>query len=157
MLEKLRKGHKACCVAVRCGSSGGNARTQFFRFPVDERECVQQSERLSMYDNEDYLFALTMGLRIAASVATASYAGGDLARTEWFRTKLAWSLYRMSEAQFFYARYAYFRCSRDESRGSVNGPTRHSADFSIAFQCQPMSNVGNESGCSDFATTRGTF
>ncbi|XP_075529997.1 uncharacterized protein LOC142563323 [Dermacentor variabilis] len=121
------------------------------------QECVQQSERLSVYDVEEDPFTLTMGLRIAAIVAAASYAGGDPARTEWFRTKLAWSLDRMSEAQFFYARYAYFRCSGEGSRGLVNGAIRHSTDFSIAFQCQPMSNVGNESGCSDFATTRAAF
>ncbi|XP_065300535.1 uncharacterized protein [Dermacentor albipictus] len=135
--------------------SGWSTRTQSALHSF--QECVQKSERLSMYDYKDDLFALTMGLRIAASVAASSTAGGDPARTEWFRTKLAWSLYRMSEAQFFYARYAYFRCSRDDSRGWVNGPTRHSADFSIAFKCQPMSNVGNESGCSDFAKTRGTL
>ncbi|XP_070384229.1 uncharacterized protein [Dermacentor albipictus] len=121
------------------------------------QDCVQQSESLSVYHDEEDLFTLTMGLRIAAIVAAASYAGGDPARTEWFRMKLAWCLERMSEAQFFYARYAYFRCSVDGSRDLVNGAIRHSTDFSIAFQCQPMRNVGNESGCSDFATTRADF
>ncbi|KAH7934009.1 hypothetical protein HPB49_020312 [Dermacentor silvarum] len=119
------------------------------------RECVKKSEDLLEYRTEDDLFVMTMGLRIAAIVGTASSTAGDIARAHWFRMKKAWSLYRMSEAQFFYARYAYFRCSRDNPQGSVNGPTMHNADFATAFQCQPRSKVGNESDCADVAVTRG--
>ncbi|KAH7934010.1 hypothetical protein HPB49_020313 [Dermacentor silvarum] len=135
--------------------SGWSARTR--RALQSFRECIKKSEMLSVYHSKRDLFSLTMGLRIAASVAAASYATGHLAKTEWFRLKLAWSLYRMSDAQFFYARYAYFRCAGDDRGGSVNGPTNHSVDFSIAFQCQQMNNNANESGCADLAATRGTF
>ncbi|XP_049511404.1 uncharacterized protein LOC125939917 [Dermacentor silvarum] len=135
--------------------SGWSARTKIVLQSF--QECVEESEMLSVYHDERDLFSLTMGLRIAASVAAASYATGHLAKTEWFRLKLAWSLHRMSEAQFFYARYAYFRCRGYDRRGSVNGPTNHSVDFSIAFQCQQTNNNANESGCADFAATRGNF
>ncbi|KAH7932846.1 hypothetical protein HPB49_003773 [Dermacentor silvarum] len=117
------------------------------------RGCVIESEGLQDYDTGADLFALTMGLRIAAIVATTSYGPGDATKAQWFRIKRAWSLYRTSEAQFFYARYAYFRCSGDNAAASVNGPTRYNADFAIAFRCQPGMKSSNDSGCADVATT----
>ncbi|KAL1468343.1 hypothetical protein MTO96_041541 [Rhipicephalus appendiculatus] len=56
-----------------------------------------------------------MGLLIAATVGATSSGTGNDARAEWFRMKSAWSLYRLSDAQFFYARYAYFQCSEDRA------------------------------------------
>ncbi|XP_075530002.1 uncharacterized protein LOC142563327 [Dermacentor variabilis] len=120
------------------------------------RECAVRVEDLLKYGDHD-LLALTMGLRIAALAATASSTAGDIARTQWFRMKSAWSLYRMSEAQFFYARYAYFRCSPDNPPGSVMGPIVHDPDFATAFRCQPRSEDRNTSDCVDVAVTRGAF
>ncbi|KAH7938758.1 hypothetical protein HPB52_000293 [Rhipicephalus sanguineus] len=121
------------------------------------QKCVKQSQRLREYGNERQLFPLTMGLRIAATMGATSSGTGNNARAEWFRMKSAWSLYRMSEAQFFYARYAYFQCSEDKAPSVVNGPTLRSADFVAAFDCQRGSKDATETGCAGVAPTPGTF
>ncbi|KAH7939339.1 hypothetical protein HPB52_011346 [Rhipicephalus sanguineus] len=121
------------------------------------RECVEQSERLREYDTRDDLFTRTMGLRIAAAVGAASSVAEGAATSEWYRTKSAWSLYLMSEAQFFYARYAYFRCSEKKAPSAVNGPTRYSTDFAVAFQCLQGSRGSNETGCLSVALKDNTF
>nr|XP_054918329.1 uncharacterized protein LOC129380662 [Dermacentor andersoni] len=120
------------------------------------RECAVRVEDLLKYAKHD-LLAVTMGMRIAALAATASSRAGDIARTQWFRMKSAWSLSRMSEAQFFYARYAFFRCSPDNPRGSVVGPIVHDPDFATAFRCQPRSKDRNTSYCVDVTATRSAF
>ncbi|KAL1442964.1 hypothetical protein MTO96_030496 [Rhipicephalus appendiculatus] len=63
----------------------------------------------------------------------------------------------MSDAQFFYARYAYFRCSGYGATNVVNGPTLHSAEFVAAFHCQRGSKDGTETGCAGAVPKPGTF
>ncbi|KAL1458805.1 hypothetical protein MTO96_043452 [Rhipicephalus appendiculatus] len=98
-----------------------------------------------------------MGLLIAATVGATSSGTGNDARAEWFRMKSAWSLYRLSDAQFFYARYAYFQCSEDRAPSVVNGPTLHSADFVTAYHCQRGSKDGTETGCTGVVPSPGTL
>ncbi|KAL3193398.1 hypothetical protein MRX96_017625 [Rhipicephalus microplus] len=119
------------------------------------QKCVKQSQRLYEYDDSHDLFTRAMGLRISATVGATG--AGNKARAEWFRMKNAWSLYRMSDAQFFYARYAYFRCTGYSAVSQVNGPTLHNADFVTAYHCQRSSKDETKTGCDGVASTPSAF
>ncbi|KAK8771626.1 hypothetical protein V5799_025131 [Amblyomma americanum] len=105
------------------------------------------------------LLASTTGLLTAARVAAtaASSVAKTAAATEptsdWFKLRPLWSLFRMSKAQFFYARYAYFRCSDAKAaKDSINQPVRHSADFAAAFGCSMDPDVLKSASCMNDAT-----
>ncbi|KAK8787998.1 hypothetical protein V5799_022225 [Amblyomma americanum] len=88
--------------------------------------------------NSGGVLVSTMGLHIAAAAvgAMSTFSSGVPVTADWLDVKRVWSLYQMSKAQFFYARYAYFLCSADEdSKSLVNEPLRLSPDFGLAFRC----------------------
>ncbi|KAL1471809.1 hypothetical protein MTO96_023466 [Rhipicephalus appendiculatus] len=58
--------------------------------------------------------------------------------TEWHVTKPAWSLWKLSEAQFFYIVSSHQRCTGEQSREAmteVNVPLMYVEDFAESFGC----------------------
>ncbi|KAK8757541.1 hypothetical protein V5799_004827 [Amblyomma americanum] len=114
-------------------------------------QCVLESLTDYMSKSDDLLES-TVALPIAARVAASGGVGissTSPTATDWLDMRIIWSLYRMSKAQFFYARYAYFRCSADgDSMFLVNEVLSRSADFGAAFQCNAQDLV-NITACAD--------
>ncbi|XP_077492351.1 uncharacterized protein LOC144103529 [Amblyomma americanum] len=115
------------------------------------RECVLSASSSKYLEAAHPVVELKMGLQVAAIVGAAGTAHGEAAtpaaaRASWYTMQDAWSLFRMSEAQFFYARFAYYRCSTDsQARALVNELVRGNIDFARAFQC-PLSKYAVEQG-----------
>ncbi|KAK8762118.1 hypothetical protein V5799_026618 [Amblyomma americanum] len=67
-----------------------------------------------------------------------------LSKSEWYMVRPAWSLWRISNAQFFFMLSAFYRCSSDwwpQTAVLVNTSVIYSEDFRNAFSCpnsEPM-------------------
>ncbi|KAK8787338.1 hypothetical protein V5799_022888 [Amblyomma americanum] len=102
-----------------------------------------------------------MGLRVAAVVASSPAQSSEgvapaAARPSWYKMRPAWSLRWMSEAQFFYARYAYYSCSGAfDATLLVNEPLRGNADFATAYHCPPNTEAGEQNHCEDVTLPHG--
>ncbi|KAK8757540.1 hypothetical protein V5799_004826 [Amblyomma americanum] len=150
-LEKLRRGMPI----YHQHDDEPNYRTQCFNetslYVPPTAQCVLES--LTDYKSKsDDLLESTVALPIAARVAASGGVGissTSPTATDWLDMRIIWSLYRMSKAQFFYARYAYFRCSADgDSMFLVNEVLSRTADFGAAFQCNAQDLV-NITACAD--------
>ncbi|XP_072144680.1 uncharacterized protein [Dermacentor andersoni] len=119
---------------------------------VHHRQCMLKSFR-ARTDVAMELLENSIALQIAAGLAAGAAgisAEGSLfgAAPDWFEMKPVWSLYMNSKARFFYTRYAYFWCMKDEHASIyVNEPLRRSADFAAAFKCPPFKETAFGSAC----------
>ncbi|KAH7937555.1 hypothetical protein HPB49_013007 [Dermacentor silvarum] len=125
------------------------------------RQCMLKSFRTPAYIANE-LLENTVALQIAASLASGattisaegSFFGAD---PDWFEMKPVWSMFMDSKARFFYARYAYFRCSEEEdARDYINEPLMRSADFAAAFKCPPFQDTANSHACWNYIRARRT-
>ncbi|XP_065293907.1 uncharacterized protein [Dermacentor albipictus] len=116
------------------------------------RQCMLKSFRVHA-DVAEILLENSIAVQIAAGLASGATdisTKGSLfgAAPDWFEVKPLWSLYMSSKARFFYARYAYFWCIKDEYVSIyINGPLRRSADFAAAFNCPPFQETADSSAC----------
>ncbi|XP_077486034.1 uncharacterized protein LOC144097123 [Amblyomma americanum] len=119
-----------------------------------QRRCVESSvSRLSRFQLK-IVDASTIGLHIAAAAAVGALSSPSStgpAAADWHTPKAAWSLDKMSDAQFFYLRYAYFRCSVDkDARLFVNEPLKLNTDFATAFGCRASERAPSSPDCANF-------
>ncbi|KAK8787513.1 hypothetical protein V5799_022713 [Amblyomma americanum] len=115
-------------------------------------KCMQTSMSARYLYGAQGVMASTIGLHIAAAVvgAFSTYSSAVQVTPDWLDLKPAWSLYRMSKAQFFYTRYAYFRCGANAySRSVVNEPLMLSPDFIRAFHCRTNPSAPSSIACAN--------
>ncbi|KAK8784473.1 hypothetical protein V5799_009162 [Amblyomma americanum] len=80
--------------------------------------------------------AMSLHIALEAVGALPSLSSTGPAAADWYERKTAWSLFRMSNAEFFYLRYAYFMCNVEEAVGKkVNAALKLSPGFAAAFGC----------------------
>ncbi|KAH6934105.1 hypothetical protein HPB50_020043 [Hyalomma asiaticum] len=75
---------------------------------------------------------------------------GTLNSTEWHKVKIAWSLWRLSDAQFFYVFSSRHRCPRIVSAGArarINAPLMYIEDFAKAYSCSRESPMARPRRC----------
>ncbi|XP_054922153.2 uncharacterized protein [Dermacentor andersoni] len=116
------------------------------------RQCMLKS--FSAHAGVDkVLLEKSVAVQIAAGLASGATdisTKGSLfgATPDWFEMKLVWSLHMNSKARFFYTRYAYFWCIKEERASNyINEPLRRSADFAAAFKCPPFQETADSSAC----------
>ncbi|KAH7959893.1 hypothetical protein HPB49_014764 [Dermacentor silvarum] len=75
---------------------------------------------------------------------------GALNSTEWHTVKIAWSLWRLSDAQFLYVLNSYHRCPKSSStaaRAQINVPLMYNEDFAKAYKCSSDSPMVQTHQC----------
>ncbi|KAK8776083.1 hypothetical protein V5799_030571 [Amblyomma americanum] len=125
------------------------------------RDCLLgDSIDLQFLDSMHSLVGHKHGLQIAAIVGAAGTASTEdatpaAARASWYKVQDVWDLYRMSEAQFFYARFAYYRCSSAFfAKTLVTELLRGNADFETAFECPKSKDLAKISDCVNITVPR---
>ncbi|KAH9364258.1 hypothetical protein HPB48_011579 [Haemaphysalis longicornis] len=69
---------------------------------------------------------------------------------DWYTEKLAWSLWHLSHAQFFYILSTFTRCPRNatlENARYINVPLASTEDFAKAFRCSPGAVMADPRRC----------
>ncbi|KAH6928753.1 hypothetical protein HPB50_019236 [Hyalomma asiaticum] len=77
--------------------------------------------------------------------------------TEWHKIKAAWSLWRLSEAQFFYILSSHHRCPKTLSTGArmqINVPLMCMDDFAKAYRCSNDSRMVKRDRCLNRTVSR---
>ncbi|KAK8771623.1 hypothetical protein V5799_025128 [Amblyomma americanum] len=79
---------------------------------------------------------MSLDIALEAVGVLPSLSSSDPAAADWYEQKTAWSLYLMSNAEFFYLRYAYFMCNLQERVGNMMNVTLNlSPGHAAAFGC----------------------
>ncbi|KAH6931604.1 hypothetical protein HPB50_025672 [Hyalomma asiaticum] len=92
-------------------------------------------------DWNDYVFFSALGLSTVVKVLNSP---------DWHTVKPAWSLWRLSHAQFFYTVASYERCltvSSPNDKLIVNVPLTYVEDFGAAFKCTASSPMMSPRHC----------
>lgn len=86
------------------------------------------------------VFRLATVMGIASVVSIVEKPGWHLRRT-------AWSLWELSDSQFFYMRFTSLLCSDSFSKTTVNSDFKFNQDFCASFNCSSSSPMCNRSAC----------
>ncbi|KAH7974943.1 hypothetical protein HPB49_021889 [Dermacentor silvarum] len=107
------------------------------------RECFAKNYLKDPLDEIDASVVILSALGLSTVVKALNLS-------EWHLMKPAWSLWKLSEAQFFYITSGHHRCPRKSSPEmsfEINAPLIYIADFAESFGCVSNTSMRNPHYC----------